>query len=143
MDPLSLTASVAAVATIATQICTIIADIRHDCAALPGRIHALNNEVEDLRVVLFQVSSIIRERESHGVESPTETKIQGLLMQGRSRLLDLKEMLTRIRLSGSRKRELVFRTLLWRKQQEAIGLVQHDIKSLKSSLNVLLGASNS
>lgn len=143
MDPLSLTASVAAVATIATQICTIIADIRHDCAALPGRIHALNNEVEDLRVVLFQVSSIIRERESHGVESHTETKIQGLLMQGRSRLLDLKEMLTRIRLSGSRKRELVFRTLLWRKQQEAIGLVQHDIKSLKSSLNVLLGASNS
>lgn len=143
MDPLSLTASVAAVATIATQICAIIAEIRHDCAALPGRIHALNNEVEDLRVVLFQVSSIIKEREMCGVKSQAETNIQNLLVQGRSRLLDLKELLMRIRLSGSRKRELIFKTISWRKQQEAIGLIQHDIKSLKSSLNVLLGASNS
>lgn len=52
MDPLSLAASVAAVITITTQICAIISEIRLEVGALPGRIHALGTEAEDLKVVL-------------------------------------------------------------------------------------------
>ena len=45
MDPLSLT-------------------LRQLHQAIPGRLHALNNEAVDIELVLFQVATVVRERES-------------------------------------------------------------------------------
>lgn len=143
MDPLSLAASVAAVITITTQICAIISEIRLDVGALPGRIHALGNEAEDLKVVLYEVTSLFDEREGSGLSGSIESEIRGLLAQGKERLLTLKEVLSRIRRTSPKKREAIFRTLTWRKNQETIAHLQYEIQRLKSNLNVLVGASNS
>lgn len=143
MDPLSLTASLAAVITITTQICAIISEIRHELGALPGRIHALGNEAEDLRIVLYELTRLLDEREDSGLNGNVESEIRGLLSQGRQRLLALKEVLSRIHKTNPKKREAIFRTLSWRKNQEAIAHLQYDIQRLKSNLNVLVGASNS
>lgn len=143
MDPLSLAASVAAVITITTQICAIISEIRLEVGALPGRIHALGNEAEDLKVVLYEVTSLFDEREGSGLSGSIESEIRGLLAQGKERLLALKEVLSRIRRTSPKKREAIFRTLTWRKNQETIAHLQYEIQRLKSNLNVLVGASNS
>lgn len=143
MDPLSLTASIAGVITITTQICVIISEIRHEFAALPGRIHALRNETEDLRVVLYQVTNLLEERKNNGLTGNVESEIWKLLGEGEQRLLTLKGILGNIRKTSFKKRDAIFRTLTWRKNQEVIAQLQFDIQRLKSSLNVLVGASNS
>jgi enamine deaminase RidA (YjgF/YER057c/UK114 family) len=62
MDPISVTASVIAVATLAAQIAAALSDLRTLCKQLPGRLHALSNEVSDVEVVLIQVAKVIEER---------------------------------------------------------------------------------
>ena len=72
MDPLSLTASVIAVATLASQIAGAVADLRNLCKHLPGRLHALGNEVSDMELVLREVAKVSEER-SHASFSTAET----------------------------------------------------------------------
>ncbi|KAK3937499.1 hypothetical protein QBC46DRAFT_9240 [Diplogelasinospora grovesii] len=143
LDPLSITASAIAVATLAAKLCSILAEIREQCTALPGRLHAVNNEIQDLRVVLEQVAAVVKEHKAHNVHGDVESKIPELLWQGRDRLLALQHLLSRVQGVGLRKRELFFRTVLWKKQQGTLAVLQGDIKRVKSSLNVLLGVSNS
>ncbi|KAF3897021.1 hypothetical protein GTR04_0360 [Trichophyton interdigitale] len=50
MDPLSVTASIIAVGTVAGKICSAFTELRSLCRSLPGRLHALNNEVADLEI---------------------------------------------------------------------------------------------
>lgn len=143
MDPLSVSSSIAGIVTLASQICVIISELRHDCAALPGRIHALSNEVEDLRVVLYEVGNVVKDRAVGGTINNVETEILELLSQGKKHLFQVRSILGRVRLTGQKRREAIFRTLAWRKKQKSIALLQYDINRIKSSLNVLVGASNS
>ncbi|KAK7957231.1 uncharacterized protein PG986_006453 [Apiospora aurea] len=57
MDPLSIAASVTALATLATQICSVISQLRSLCKSLPGRLHALNNEVADFELLSGPLSN--------------------------------------------------------------------------------------
>lgn len=52
MDPLSISTGVFAIATLATQTCSAFSDLCSLCLSLPGRLHAVNNEVADLNYVL-------------------------------------------------------------------------------------------
>ncbi|KAI0100251.1 hypothetical protein GGR51DRAFT_356970 [Nemania sp. FL0031] len=60
MDPLSVTASVIAVATLAGQTCKYLKELRTLMGALPGRLHTLNNEVADMELVLQSVADLIQ-----------------------------------------------------------------------------------
>ena len=62
-DPLSITASVTAVATVTTQIISTLTELRA-LKNLPRRLHAINNEVTDLEVVLYQLESLVADRKS-------------------------------------------------------------------------------
>lgn len=62
MDPLSISASVIAIATLAAQNCSALSDLRSICQNLPGRLHAVNNEVADLNFVLLQISLLFNDR---------------------------------------------------------------------------------
>ena len=62
MDPLSLTASAITVAALAASTCRAFAELRSLCKSLPGRLHALSNEVADIEVVLVQVATVFGER---------------------------------------------------------------------------------
>jgi enamine deaminase RidA (YjgF/YER057c/UK114 family) len=57
MDPLSVTASVIAVATLAAQITSALSELRTLCKQLPGRAHALSNKISDIEVFLVQVAN--------------------------------------------------------------------------------------
>lgn len=61
MDPLSAAASVIAIATVAGQVGKAFAELRKDCSELPGRLHALSNEITDIEFVLHQVAAVLQE----------------------------------------------------------------------------------
>jgi hypothetical protein len=145
MDPLSVAAGVIAVATIAAQVSHILAEIRGDWDALPGRIHALNNEVQDFNAVLHQVAIAVEEKrvsaqDEHGHAAPA---FLAQIARGKTALLELRTILERLLAAGSKRRDAIPRVLLWRSEQRRVVLLQEEIKQVKSSLNVLLGASNS
>lgn len=48
----------------------MISEIRHEFAALPGRMHALVNETEDLKVVLYQLTKSVRTVVSAAILNP-------------------------------------------------------------------------
>ena len=62
MDPVSLTASIIAVAGLAAKTGRAFYDLRSACKSLPGRLHALSNEVVDLELVLHQVAALAEKR---------------------------------------------------------------------------------
>jgi hypothetical protein len=119
MDPISVTASVIAVATLAAQIAAALSDLRTLCKQLPGRVHALSNEVSDIEVVLIQVAKVIEERSC----SPTATAETGhmtipqLLRKAEEKLKELKAIIDNLAASSKRNNALIFRAGLWRKEQ--------------------------
>lgn len=143
MDPLSITTGVIAVSTLATQVVKILAQIRDDWESLPGRIHALNNEVQDFSIVLHQVAVAAKERSVSFWDSHGKSTVSTQLARGEAVLLDLKHTLERFSSAGVKKRDAISRSLLWRREQGQVAALQEDIKQVKSSLNVLLGATNS
>ena len=103
-------ASVVAVATLAAQGTTAFAELRKDTAELPGRLHALSNEVADIKFVLYQVAAVVQERQR--LSELDQNSISVLLQQAETKLKDLKGNLGR--LAGSRFRKRV----LWRSSVE-------------------------
>ena len=61
MDPLSITTSVIALATVAAQISKAISKLRH-FGEVPGRIYALKNKVSDLELVLRGISRAVEQK---------------------------------------------------------------------------------
>jgi hypothetical protein len=118
MDPLSLTASVVAVATVAAQIAGALAELRRLCKQLPGRLHALSNEVSDIEVVLFQVAKVIEERSSSPIPTAEtdHTTIPQLLKKAEAKLNELKSIIHSLAVSSKRNNVAIFRAGLWRKE---------------------------
>lgn len=139
MDPISLTASVMTVATIAAKIGSVFAELRKHYKELPGRLHALNNEVSDIEVVLYQVAAVLKDRSS--LAPSDQTAIPQLLKQAETNLFELKEIIERLATNCDRK--IILRARTWRKEQPKLQALQRDIKAVKCSLNIMLGASNS
>jgi hypothetical protein len=141
MDPFSFGASVIAIATLATQTCSALSDLRALCENLPGRLHAVNNEVADLNLVLLQVSLLIESR-----AFLPETKfsaIPHLLQQANKKLLEIKDIVSQLTVACRTSRMSISRVHAWRKEQNRLQVLQEDIRTVKANLNVMLGASNS
>jgi len=140
MDPLSAAASVLAIATIAGQVGKAFAELRRDCSELPGRLHALSNEVADIEFVLYQVAAVLQERNC--LSDSDQEAIPTLLSQADVKLTDLRSILERLGGTCTRRR-ILLRASVWRKWYPKLQALQADIRAIKCSLNVLLGASNS
>ncbi|KAK1513545.1 ankyrin repeat domain-containing protein [Colletotrichum costaricense] len=143
MDPLSISAGIIAITTVAAQVANLLAGIREDWDSLPGRMHALSNEIQDFNVVLQQVAIAVKERRVSGQDAYGESTLLPLLVRGNNVLVDLKAILERLLATGTKKKEAISRVLMWRREQGTVSSLQEQIKQVKSSLNVLLGASNS
>ncbi|KAK1727818.1 ankyrin repeat-containing protein-like protein [Colletotrichum acutatum] len=143
MDPLSIPAGIIAITTVAAQVANLLAGIREDWDSLPGRMHALSNEIQDFNVVLQQVAIAVKERRVSGQDAYGESTLLPLLVRGNNVLVDLKAILERLLATGTKKKEAISRVLMWRREQGTVSSLQEQIKQVKSSLNVLLGASNS
>ncbi|KND88634.1 Ankyrin repeat domain-containing protein 7 [Tolypocladium ophioglossoides CBS 100239] len=137
MDPLG----VISLATLAARICSSISELRSLCQSLPGRLQAVNNEVADLELVLTQISLLVQERDTPA--EPKQTPLSQLLMHARAKLLELDDIVLHLTTAYLRNKAPLLAVAVWRKEQGRLQALQDDIRTVKSSLNLMLGASNS
>ncbi|KAI9843806.1 MAG: hypothetical protein M1837_006066 [Sclerophora amabilis] len=143
MDPFSITASIITVATLAASTGRAFGDLRDLCKTLPGRLHALSNEVADIELVLHQVASVVEKRACNSILQDQHDNIPQLLKQGQAKLEELRTIIQKITEVCRRTKIPLLRVHSWRKDQPKLQALQEDIKIVKCSLNVMLGASNS
>lgn len=141
MDPLSIAAGAIAVATLAAQTCAAFAELRSLCRSLPGRLHALNNEVSDLELVLYQLASLVEERVC--LPEGNQSTIPHFLRQARTKLIELKGIVNRLAITIRNAKIPIVGANAWRKEQKNLEELQEGIRTVKCSLNIMLGASNS
>ena len=142
MDPLSISASAITVAALAASICQSFIELRALCKTLPGRLHALSNEVTDINVVLVHVATVFKERVSALDNEPQQT-IPPLLVRAEAKLEQLQQIIRALTTNCDRAKIAVLQAHAWRKEQPRLKVLQDDLKTIKCSLNVALGASNS
>lgn len=102
-------------ATLAAQTCSTLADLRSLCQILPGRLHALNNEVADLELVLFQLASLVKEREY--LPESKETSIPHLLNRARIKLVDLEDIVSGLNITYRNAKIPLSGAKGWRKER--------------------------
>ncbi|KAJ8122753.1 hypothetical protein ONZ43_g1130 [Nemania bipapillata] len=141
MDPLSLAASIIAIVTLAKQVTAAISGLRSACKTLPGRLHAVHNEVADLELVLFQLAELIRERAC--LPDSKESAIPHLLKQARSKLHEIHAIVHTLTSAYLASRSPLVGASAWRREQGKLQALQEDIRTVKCTLNIMLGASNS
>ncbi|PVH72794.1 hypothetical protein DL98DRAFT_432533, partial [Cadophora sp. DSE1049] len=135
IDTLSITASVIAVATLAAKTGSASAHLRSVHKTLPRRLHELNNEVADLKSVSI-VGSEHNSAASH---------IEHLLSQANSKLSEIKAIVDHISTTTTtlRSRSPASALLVWKQEQGRLQGLQEDIKTVRCTLNIMLGASQS
>ena len=141
MDPLSITASAIAIATLASRVCGAFGELRSLCRSLPGQLAAANNEVADLEIVLYEVASLVEKRAA--LPDSKQSPIPHLLKQANAKLCELQAVVARLRASCRHVRHPLLTASMLRKEQGPLRSLQEDLRSIKCNLNVLLGASNS
>lgn len=143
MEPVSFVASVFTIATLAATTCSAISDLRSLCKGLPGRLHAISNEVADLELVLTQVATLLKERDALLGSQQSVRAISHLLEQVKNKLNELLAIVERLAVASTGIKIPLLGASIWRKEQGRLQTLQEDIRTVKSSLNILLGASNS
>lgn len=143
MDPLSITAAIVGIGAIATSTGKAFKDLRRFCKSLPGRLHALSNEVADLELILHEVATLTEKRAGDPALKENEVHLHHLLNQAESKLQELKSIVDTLTTVAKTVRVPISRAHAWRKIQPRLQALQDDIKTIKCSLNVMLGASNS
>ena len=143
MDPLSITAAVLAIGTAATATADAFNELRQWCHTLPGRLHALSNEVSDFELVLHQVASIVENRPEDPVLKEQEPHIRHLLGRAASRLGELKTIVDALTGIIKRRKVPLFHVHAWRRNQPKLQALQEDINNVKCNLNIMLGTLNS
>lgn len=143
MDPLSAAASVIAVAGLAASTGQAFMVLRSLCKGLPGRLHALSNEVTDLEFVLHQVAAVFRERGDDPTLRDHALGMPKILQGANSKLEELKSIIQALVQTGERSKVPLHGAFAWRKDSPKLQVLQDDIKNIKCNLNLILGASNS
>ena len=142
MDPLSIAASAVTVAALAASTCHTFSELRSFCTSLPDLLHSLSNEVADTEIVLAQLATVFSKRTSLIEEAEQQVTLE-LLSQASvalSQLQDILKGLTRLR---DRSKFVLIQASAWRKEQSNLERLQANIKRVKCTLGIMLGASNS
>ena len=143
MDPISLTASIIAVLQLCAATGKVFISLREICKSLPGRLHALSEEVEDFSAVLRELSTLLEERSRLRISPNERDRLPLLLERATSKLIELRGVLEELVVVCRSSRVALIQANSWRKVQERLKRLQDDIHNVKTSLNILLGASNS
>lgn len=143
MDPLSITASVVAIAQLASTTSKAFRDLRKLCKQLPGRWHALNNEISELQIVLQDASQAIAQRNHHQTWHDKEEHILQVLGHGRETIKELLNIVRRFSKLSEREQASVFEARNFKRDQARLWELQERIHGIKSNLNTLLLVSNS
>lgn len=143
MDPLSLTASVIAVVQLCAATSKLFVNLKEACRALPGRLSALESEVADLAAVLDDVANVIHERQLRSIPLDDQAQLKGLLTYAVGKLDELQTLVLELTTIAKNTRIALLEANAWRKVQGRLKALQDELQGVKTSINVLLGASNS
>ena len=143
MDPLSITAAIIGIGAVASSTSKAFKDLRQLCNTLPGRLHALSNEVADIELVLYQVTLLYQDRQGDPALRDQEVHMKDLLDEAEAKLGELKAIVQSMTTTIATTRVPLLRANAWRKNQPRLQILQEGIKNIKCSLNIMLGASNS
>lgn len=141
MDPLSIAGTALAVATIASQVTTGLVRLRSDIAELPGRLDATNNEVEDLKLVLHQLSSLAQE--SVSLTDDELLALQSLLERAAGHLKDISSVTTHVQHDCESQKYAFMRVKAWRKWQKRLQALQGSIQDVRANLNIIIASHTS
>lgn len=146
MDPLSVIASCIAVGTLVWQTGEAIADLRTITGELPQRLCAVKNEVNDIGLVISQVQELAERRKYFQslVFEAADCNVMDLLEKAQIDLTTLQIIVSGLAKSCSKEgnRVAFFRAHAWKQKQAEIERVQKEVTSIKSSLMIVLQASN-
>lgn len=99
--------------------------------------------MSDIELVLDQVASVIEKRADDVAVKDQASHIQHLLEQAESNLAELRTIVESLTAIVRTTKIPVFTAHAWQKNQPRLQALQEDIKTVKCSLNIMLGASNS
>ena len=139
MDPLSLGASIIAVATLAAQVSTLFNELRNLYRELPGRLHAVGNEVSDLELVLRRLALVVENRQIKLGDEQTDLAL--LLQRAEVKLINTKQIVERLTLRCTQVRSQLLSVGIWQVLHPRLQTIQADLRDVKSNINLLLGAS--
>ena len=142
MDPLSIAASAVTVAALAASTGRTFSELRSFCRSLPDRLHALNNEVADTEIVLAQLATVFSKRTSLIEEAEQQVTLD-LLSQASVALSQLQDILKGFTVLRDRSQFVFSQARAWRKEQPNLERLHANIKRVKCTLGIMLGASNS
>jgi hypothetical protein len=147
MDPLSIIASCIAIGTLVAQTGKAIADLRTLIEELPQRLCAVKNEVNDIGLVVSQVQEFAERRKRFKllVFEAADCNVMELLDKAKINLTTLQIIVSGLAVSCSKDGNKVafFRARAWKQKHPEIEKVQKEVVSIKSSLTIVLQASNS
>ncbi|KAJ5961042.1 ankyrin repeat containing protein [Penicillium vulpinum] len=126
MDPLSFTASLLTVATLAASVTSTLSNLRH-VGELPGRLQAINNEVADLEVILH--------------ENPNS--LADVLRRAESKLRELETIISLLVRSCVGNGKFLVRAKVWLTEKPKLDALHEELHSLKATLNLILGVIHS
>ncbi|KAI1085613.1 ankyrin repeat-containing protein [Whalleya microplaca] len=110
-------------------------------AILPGRLHAVNNEVADLELVLIQVADLAKDRAS--LPESRYSAIPHLLRRAKTKLKDLDDIIGQLTTTYINSKNFLLGVDACRREHNRLQALQDDIRTVKCSLNIMLGAANS
>lgn len=140
-DPLSVVASVIALATAAAQISKAISRLRH-FGEVPGRVYALKNEISDLEGVLRQVGEALEQKSL--TPDNEQGSLEQILARTKDHLAGLAKALERVaNACAGGKVKIISKSAIWWKEKTLFEGFQEDIRSVKATLNLMLCAANS
>jgi ankyrin repeat protein len=141
MDPLSIAASVFALAVAAAQISNAMSRLRH-FGEVPGKIYALKNELSDLQVVLRQIGQALEQRSL--APDNAYGSLELVLARTKGHLADLTKALERVAnaCTGS-KIKAISKSTIWLREKALFQTFRDDIGSVKATLILILGTANS
>lgn len=147
MDPLSITTAVLTIITAAEQTRRALDRVRTVLKAMPGRLSALNNQVADLEVLLHQIVRLMESHDQHPELARPEahSQIQDVVHRAGALLQELRHLSAQIEKAGDGQSRIgsIQRARAWQRYLPRLHEIQDDLTGVKSTLNLLLGASNS
>ena len=141
MDPLSFTASIIAVVTIAVQVAQNLQKLKaiHDA---PNALCAVINEVTDLRLVLSEINTIVDSQGSDGeVLDPGFSCISSIAKQIKTNLLQLDNLIhTRLLKAPIAGNDHQVRRIAWIRERSNVLKIQEKLRTLRLDLVATIGA---
>ena len=135
MDLVSGVASVAAVATLATQLAKNLFQVCHDIKGAEQEIEDVANNVSLLAVVLEALEDVLRQNRQ--LYRPALEKSAREISERCQRIFKDIEKIAGVE-RGKATRKTLIAKLAWCFEKDGVKLLQASLESLKSTLNILL-----